>query len=97
MFLNDREIGTHEFSLGKDGNTEQISSVADFEDKLLFVKLYDYEHENTQLWQCGCLARIDSSTNANGDEYRVQGRLDDAGFVLESDARGGRVLRYELL
>lgn len=85
VFLDDREIGTHQFSLQQEGDVEKVSSVADFEYRMLFVKLYDYQHENTELWQGNCLARIESSTNANGDEYRVKGSLESEGFVVEGN------------
>ncbi|MBT8061881.1 MAG: hypothetical protein KJO85_04310, partial [Gammaproteobacteria bacterium] len=48
VFLDDREIGRHDFTLQKQGEAQQINSVADFEYKLLFVKLYEYQHSNTE-------------------------------------------------
>lgn len=83
VFLDDREIGRHDFVLQQQGDTEQVRSIADFEYRLLFVKLYEYQHSNTETWEGDCLASIDSSTNANGDRYRVEGERLERGFLLE--------------
>ena len=86
VFLDDREIGTHDFTLQQQGSSEQVRSIADFEYRLLFVKLYEYQHSNTEVWEGDCLARIESKTNANGDQFRVEGQREDEGFLLESAA-----------
>jgi hypothetical protein len=59
-----------------------MKSVADFEYKWSFVTLYDYQHQNHEIWSDGCLARIESSTNANGKDYSVLGEQSDQGFVV---------------
>lgn len=84
VFLDDREIGTHDFTLQRENGLEQVSSAADFEYKLLFVKLYDYQHRNTEHWQGDCLVKINSRTDANGDKFKVQGSLGEEGFLLET-------------
>ncbi|NNL95324.1 MAG: hypothetical protein HKO64_06840 [Xanthomonadales bacterium] len=90
VFLDDREIGRHDFTLQEQGEAQQINSVADFEYKLLFVKLYEYQHSNTETWKNDCLESIDAKTNANGDRYRVEGEQVAQGFLLR--AGSGREL-----
>ncbi len=74
VYLDDKEIGYHNFFLAGDGPHRQLRSVARFEYRLLFVKLFDYEHENLETWSGNCLQSIRSQTDSNGDLYAVSGR-----------------------
>jgi len=86
VWLDDKEIGYHNFFLAKSGELAQLHSQASFEYKLLFVKLYDYEHENRESWSGDCLQSIDSYTDANGKPYTVNGRRKDGEFELGSSS-----------
>ncbi len=63
-----------------------LQSEADFEYRLMFVKLYGYEHENTETWSGGCLTAIESRTDANGKPFQVSGSLEGDRFVLNGNA-----------
>lgn len=80
VYVNDRPVGVHEFRLQQQGEQQLLSSVAEFEYKLMFVTLYNYQHRNQEVWQDGCLASIDSSTDANGKDYAVTGKKGVDGF-----------------
>ena len=79
VWLDDKEIGYHNFFLAKNGGIHQLHSEASFEYKLLFVKLYDYEHENRETWVGNCLQSIESRTDANGKPFTVNGRRNKDG------------------
>ena len=74
VYLDDKEIGYHNFFLAGEGPHRQLRSEARFEYRLLFVKLFDYEHENLETWSGNCLQSIRSRTDSNGDLYAVSGR-----------------------
>jgi len=80
VFLDNKEIGTHDFFLSDQQNSKLLRSEASFIYKLMFIKLYEYEHQNTEVWQGDCLARIESETDANGKPYEVVGAMDETGF-----------------
>lgn len=82
VWLDDREIGRHRFSLSEEDGLQRVLSEADFEYRLLFVKLYEYRHRDEEIWRESCLASIESSTDANGKDYRVEGALQPGGFVV---------------
>jgi len=84
VLVDDKPVGHHRFFLDRDGSTQNLRSIADFEYRLLFLKLYDYEHVNNEVWHGSCLGRIDSSTDANGKEYSVAGRRESGRFVVEN-------------
>jgi hypothetical protein len=85
VWLDEKEIGYHNFYLVENGDISQLHSEADFEYKLLFVKLYDYEHENRETWKGDCLQSIESSTDANGEPYAVSGHARSGEFELASN------------
>ncbi|HEX9172767.1 MAG TPA: DUF6134 family protein [Telluria sp.] len=76
VYLDDQEIGYHHFYLDESGGTRHLRTVANFEYRLLFVKLYGYEHENRETWSGDCLQSIESRTDANGRRYQVEGRFE---------------------
>ncbi len=82
VFVDDIEVGTHRYDVDQRGGQQHVNSVADFKYKWSFVTLYDYQHQNHEIWSDGCLARIESSTDANGEDYSVSGEQSDQGFVV---------------
>lgn len=86
VFLDNKEIGYHNFFLKQLDKQSRLQSEANFEYKLLFVKLYDYQHRNTETWLGNCLTGIESSTDANGEPFAVSGALEGEKFVLDSTA-----------
>lgn len=86
VFLDDKEIGYHNFYLQEFENETRLQSEANFEYRMLFVKLYGYEHENSETWKGDCLTRIESRTDANGEPYQVSGALEGENFTLRGSS-----------
>jgi hypothetical protein len=88
VFLDDSEIGYHNFVLIEEGGRRRVLTEAEFRVRFLFVPVYRYEHVNREVWRDGCLEEISSSTDANGKHYTVRGERTGEGFAVE--AAGGR-------
>jgi hypothetical protein len=86
VYLDEREIGYHNFYLEESGDTRELLSEANFEYRLVFVKLFHYEHENRETWSGNCLQSVASRTDSNGEPYRVDGRLEPGSFRVEGSA-----------
>ena len=86
VYLDDKKIGTHDFVLQQLDNQRKLLSEANFEYRLMFVKLYGYEHENTETWSGDCLTGIESKTDANGKPFEVSGSLQGDRFVVSGTA-----------
>ena len=86
VFLDNKEIGYHNFFLQQLDRQSRLQSEASFEYKLLFVKLFDYQHENAETWQGNCLTQIESRTDANGKPFSVSGALEGDNFMLSGTA-----------
>jgi hypothetical protein len=83
VMLDDREIGFHNFLLAEEDGVRNLTSEATFEVKLLFVKLFEYQHNNFETWQGDCLTSIESETDSNGEPFSVKGELRDGRFRVQ--------------
>ena len=54
----------------------------EFDVRVLHVPLYRYEHWDQERWESGCLQRIESHTDDDGQALQVQARRDDTGLDL---------------
>ncbi|MEE4294085.1 MAG: DUF6134 family protein [Xanthomonadales bacterium] len=84
VFLDDKEIGFHNYHLVENGEYRTLRSEARFEYRLLFVTLFRYAHENEETWSGDCLQSIRSQTDSNGTNYRLDGSLENDVFMLDS-------------
>ena len=79
VLLDDKEIGYHEFRVSDDGTRQVLETEARFDVKFLFITAFKYRHQNTEIWNDGCLTSIEAATNNNGDFLEVNGeRIGDA-------------------
>ena len=92
VLLDDREIGTHRYSVVEQDEELLVESRARFSVKLLFVEAYRYVHEARERWRGDCLESIEARTDDNGRELRLRGRRDGGGLVIAT-GDGGNSLR----
>jgi len=84
VFLDDKEIGFHHFTVENREDQQTIYSNARFDVKFLFFTAYTYEHSNVEQWQGHCLKKINAVTNDNGENYSVSGENGTEGFIVET-------------
>ena len=82
VYLDDREIGTHSFEFEPQAGGYRVESRAEYSVKVLFINLYNYRHRATELWSDGCLAGIESTTDDNGENFRVSGEAEESGMTI---------------
>jgi len=73
VFYDGKNIGEHSFLVTKKLDKTEVSVNASFDINILFFNAYKYRHTNKEIWADQCLESINSKTNDNGTEYRVQG------------------------
>lgn len=84
VYLDDKEIGFHNFSMVHKEQHHEIYSSARFDVKFLFINAYSYKHDNVELWRGQCLNSINAVTDDNGDLYNVSGIADDEVFIVNT-------------
>jgi len=85
VFLDDREIGYHRFTLRDKGDERELRSEARFKVELLFITAYRYAHEATERWRGNCLAELRARTNDNGKRYQLEAEQRGERLVVEKD------------
>lgn len=84
VLLDGDRIGSHVFEISETDAGRRVQSNAEFDVTVLFVPVFSYRHSNEEVWRDGCLARIVSETDSNGERFAVNGtRLGD-GYAVET-------------
>lgn len=88
VYLDGREIGTHYYRFTPADNGFELISEASYDVKFLFINAYSYRHRSEESWRDGCITAISSSTDANGEPFKVKAQLAgegaEEGAVLET-------------
>ncbi len=82
VYLNDDPIGFHRFVVKKRGEAEIIESNASFKVKFLVFNAYEYQHENREVWRRGCLQKMQSRTDDNGEVFSVTAEKEQDQFAV---------------
>jgi len=82
VFLDEREIGHHHFTLRTDGAARELRSEARFQVRVLGLTVYRYAHDAMERWRGECLQALDSTTDDNGDREKVDWRGEPGGCAL---------------
>jgi hypothetical protein len=87
VYLDDKPVGYHRFTLTGQPQARQVHSEARFDVKLLMFTAYTYVHEAKESWQDGCLKGLAAKTDDNGDKIEVQGGQEDGRFRLATNQK----------
>ena len=82
VFLNDKKVGKHSFTVSEADGQKQVQSEASFKYTILWVPAYRYKHSAAERWADQCLIELNASTNANGERIQVKGERTGSGFNL---------------
>ena len=82
--VDDVPIGYHQYEVRDSLDGREVTSLADFKYRLMFVTLFRYEHENTERWSETCLQYISSKTRMNRKKYAVDGAVAEDRFVVDT-------------
>jgi hypothetical protein len=85
VYLNDRKVGKHLFTVSESAGVRQVQSEAKFTYRILMIPAYRYEHSAAERWSDECLVEINSRTDANGEQLEVSGEQTGTGFRVASD------------
>ena len=82
VLLDDEPIGSHSFRITDESSKRTIESDASFDVRVLFVPVFNYRHNNTEIWRDGCLVKMEAQTDSNGKLYRVESRKEDSAYRI---------------
>ncbi len=84
VYLDDSKIGYHHFRVDGPDDQRVVAIDAQFNVKFLFFTAYRYQHENQEIWSNGCLQRLASRTDDNGEFLQVEAEQRGEKFIVES-------------
>jgi hypothetical protein len=84
VYLEDDPIGQQTFRISEEQGEKRVLIEASLDVKVLFFTVYSYRHRNEERWRDGCLTQISSTTDDNGDDFRLNGRVRGDAFVVET-------------
>ncbi len=88
VYLDKDKIGQHTFKLDE---SNELTSTAKFNVKVLFINAYNYDHKAVEQWQGNCLSSLESRTLENKVEINIKANLSGQEFTLD-DGKVKRIL-----
>jgi hypothetical protein len=85
VYLNDKKVGEHSFSVTEKSGVKQVRSEAEFKYRVFFIPAYRYKHSAAERWSGDCLIEFDASTNANGKRTQITGQKTGDIFRVEAN------------
>ncbi len=80
VYLDKSKIGQHIFKLSE---SNELTSTAKFNVKVLFVNAYQYDHRAVEQWQGDCLSTLESHTLENKVESNIKAKLSGQEFSVD--------------
>jgi hypothetical protein len=80
VYLDKNKIGQHEFKLTE---SNELTSTAKFNVKVLFINAYQYDHKAVEKWQGDCLSSLESHTLENKVETNIKAKLSGQEFTVD--------------
>lgn len=75
-------IGHHRVLVSRDGEETRVEVDIALDVSLAFIPLYRYRHQAREVWRNDRLVALDSTTDDNGDQFRVTARAGLAGLQV---------------
>ena len=87
VYLDDKEIGSHTFSVQKTTDQIEVTSSARFDVKVLFINAYQYRHEAKEIWRDDCLTDLSARTDDNGTQLSVKAVQSTVGLNVSTEKK----------
>lgn len=87
VYLDEKEIGVHTFTVQKSSDQVQVISSARFDVKVLFINAYQYRHEAKEVWRDNCLTDLSAQTDDNGKQLSVKAVQSAAGINVSTEKK----------
>ncbi len=94
VLLDDKPIGHHDFVVRRTRQGEHVEIDARFDVRFLRIPVYSYRHVNSETWRGGCLQRLESETDDNGESLSVSARS-ERGRILVTSGDESRAIERE--
>lgn len=97
VFLDEREIGRHRFTLSGQGAERELRSEARFDVRILRIPAYRYRHDALENWRGDCLVALSATTDDNGEPSTVDWRGQSGACAMSFAYWNPRILQARQL
>lgn len=97
VLRKDKPMGRHTISVRRDGPDIIADIAIDLKIKFAFVTVFEYTHRNREVWRDNRLVGIETTTNNDGERFRIVGRADATGFRVTDGDGVERVFAADVL
>ncbi|MCW9046525.1 MAG: DUF6134 family protein [Gammaproteobacteria bacterium] len=70
-YLDNSKIGYHNFEVNISDSKTTVKTQAEFDVTFMFISVFKYVHSNFEVWNNGCLVKLNSITNNDGEDLFV--------------------------
>jgi hypothetical protein len=81
---NGKTFGSHSLTFERNGDNLVVKVAVEMVFKAAFITLFRYRHTAIERWAGDQVVALDSKTDDNGKAFRVSGRREAQGFVVEA-------------
>ena len=82
---NGKKIGSHHLRFSQQGDTLMVNAKTRIKVKLLFLTLYEFTYDCTEVWDNQVLKKLDAVVNDNGKKYTITGTAKDGTFIVKNN------------
>ena len=86
-YLDNSEIGYHNFEVNISDSKTTVKTQAEFDVTFMFIPVFKYEHSNFEVWNNGCLVKLNSTTNNDGEDLFVELSNSDGITQIETTSK----------
>jgi len=86
-YLDNSEIGYHDFEVNISDIQTTVKTQAEFDVTFMFIPVFKYEHSNLEIWNNGCLVKLNSTTNNDGETLFVNLSNNDGVTHIETTSK----------
>jgi hypothetical protein len=84
IYLDDKPVGEHRVSIAVLEDATRVEVEAEIEVSVLSFPLYSYRHRADEVWRKDCIARLETRTDDDGQELRVEARRESDALFVEA-------------
>ena len=96
VLRGDSPMGDHRLTFQRDGARLEVLVSIDLDVKLGPFTLYEYTHENREVWRDGRLVRLSTETDDDGESFFVEAQRTDDGLRVET-REGSRIVPGDII
>lgn len=91
IYLDDSRIGSHKVLVESEGSERRVQVEAQMQVDVLFFTVFSYQHQASERWRDGCIVKLETSTNDDGEKLTVSAAKTPQGVDVKTPSGESRL------